>query len=268
MPNDPIEMERLDNQYEIIKILLDGRLYLAPLSHKSPPRKIIDIATGTGRWAIEMADEFPTASVIATDLSPVQPQLVPPNLSFEIDDGYVHLFSSLHPARRQLTGNSNDDWQESEQWYNVDYIHFRVTVAAWSDWSWMIRTAFERLRPGGWLEMQEPDCDIYSDHRQIRPETNALKQWFADLQRASILANRPIHVVPHLKRMMIEAGFIDVHEKVYKIPINGWPRGSRLKRIGEMWQHSLGDGLAGFSYALFNRWLGMREEQIEVGDGL
>ncbi len=89
MPNDQTEMERLDAQYEITKILLDGRLYLAPLSHEHPPRKILDIATGTGRWAIEMADEFPEAQVIGTDLSPIQASFVPPNLRFEIDDGFV-----------------------------------------------------------------------------------------------------------------------------------------------------------------------------------
>jgi len=84
-----MELERQDSQYEILKIVLDGRLYLAPLSHQNPPRKILDLATGTGRWAVEIADEFPTAQVIGTDLSPVQPALVPPNLNFYVDDGFV-----------------------------------------------------------------------------------------------------------------------------------------------------------------------------------
>lgn len=34
---------------------------------------MLDIGTGTGLWAIEMADLFPNATVIGTDLSPVQP---------------------------------------------------------------------------------------------------------------------------------------------------------------------------------------------------
>ncbi|KAK0702144.1 S-adenosyl-L-methionine-dependent methyltransferase [Lasiosphaeris hirsuta] len=244
VPNDHLELERIDSQYEILKILLDGRLYLAPLSHENPPRKIIDFATGTGRWAIDMADEFPQAQIIGTDLSPIQPQLVPPNLRFEIDDG-------------------NEEWQTGSDWFDIDYIHFRVTVAAWSDWPWMIRNSLERLRPGGWLEMQEPDCDIDTDDGEIPPD-NALKRWFADLRHAGVLADRPVHIVPDLKQMFIEAGFVDVHEKVYKIPLNGWPRSNKLKKIGEMWQRSLGEGLSGFSYAYFDRWLNMRKEEIEV----
>lgn len=85
-PNDDPELDRLDVQHEIIKILLDGRSYLAPLSKENPPRRILDIATGTGRWAIEMGDEFPSTTVIGTDLSPVQPDLVPPNVRFYVDD--------------------------------------------------------------------------------------------------------------------------------------------------------------------------------------
>ena len=46
-----MENERLDLQYEIIKVLFKGRNFYAPLKD---PRKIIDIGTGTGKWAIEM----------------------------------------------------------------------------------------------------------------------------------------------------------------------------------------------------------------------
>jgi SAM-dependent methyltransferase len=93
-PNDEPELERQNNQHDIIGILLDGRKYLAPLSRDNPPRKILDIATGTGLWAIEMGDEFPHSSVIGTDLSPIQPELVPPNVRFYIDDRYAQHRSS------------------------------------------------------------------------------------------------------------------------------------------------------------------------------
>ena len=46
-----LENERMDLQYEIIKVLLKGRNFFAPIRD---PRKILDIGTGTGKWAIEM----------------------------------------------------------------------------------------------------------------------------------------------------------------------------------------------------------------------
>lgn len=36
--------------------------------------------------ATQVADIFPMAEVVATDLSPIQPTWVPPNLQFLIDD--------------------------------------------------------------------------------------------------------------------------------------------------------------------------------------
>jgi methylase of polypeptide subunit release factors len=58
--------------HHIYNMLLGGKLYLAPLEEDKIQR-ILDIGTGTGIWAIEMAEQFPQAAVIGTDLSPIQP---------------------------------------------------------------------------------------------------------------------------------------------------------------------------------------------------
>jgi len=54
-----------------MSLVLDGKLHLAPLD---APQRILDIGTGTGIWAIDIADEYPMAEVIGTDLSPIQPR--------------------------------------------------------------------------------------------------------------------------------------------------------------------------------------------------
>ena len=79
---------RLDLQHDSFKIMLDGKLNLAPISN---PQRVLDLATGTGIWAIEFglsfpllhfapfshipAEEHPEAAVLGTDLSPIQPDL-------------------------------------------------------------------------------------------------------------------------------------------------------------------------------------------------
>ena len=55
----------------MIRISLGNKLHLAPIDDK--PGKILDVGTGTGIWAIEMGDDYPSAEVIGTDLSPTQP---------------------------------------------------------------------------------------------------------------------------------------------------------------------------------------------------
>lgn len=71
MPNDDSELDRLDLTHNMLKVTMGMKLYTAPLEQTT--RSILDIGTGTGLWAIEMADEFPDAEIMGTDLSPTQP---------------------------------------------------------------------------------------------------------------------------------------------------------------------------------------------------
>jgi hypothetical protein len=60
-PNDELELERLDLQHHVYHPRLDGKLFLAPIS--ATPHNVLDVGTGTGIWAIEIAEMYPSASV-------------------------------------------------------------------------------------------------------------------------------------------------------------------------------------------------------------
>lgn len=72
LPNDEREQDRLDLQHHSFRIMLNGKLGLAPIQS---PNRVLDLATGTGIWAIEFAQENTESTVIGTDLSPIQPLL-------------------------------------------------------------------------------------------------------------------------------------------------------------------------------------------------
>ena len=63
---------------------MKGRLHQAPIGDN--PQKILDLGTGTGIWAFDMAYAYPRAEILGIDLSPIQPGWVPPNCKFEVDD--------------------------------------------------------------------------------------------------------------------------------------------------------------------------------------
>lgn len=67
--NSQLELDRMDLDHHIFGLLI-GELHLAPLTC---PQKILDLGTGTGLWAMDAAEMYPSAEVIGTDLSPTQP---------------------------------------------------------------------------------------------------------------------------------------------------------------------------------------------------
>lgn len=81
MPVDDDELDRLDLNHYKYTMIQGGQLFLAPVDD---PKTILDLGTGTGIWAIEVADKLPSATVIGTDIAPVQPDWIPPNASFQI----------------------------------------------------------------------------------------------------------------------------------------------------------------------------------------
>lgn len=101
----------MDMTHHVFTLLLGGKLYLAPVPDNV--KNVLDVGTGTGIWAIDFADTFPEASIIGTDLSPIQPSWAPPNVSFEVND-------------------CCDPWVFHTKF---DYVHVRAMYGSVADWS-------------------------------------------------------------------------------------------------------------------------------------
>lgn len=117
-PNDEAEQDREDMKHACVKMLCQ-QLYFAPLDERNV-QNVLDIGTGTGIWAIEMGDQLPAANVVGIDLSPIQPDWVPSNVHFVVDD-------------------AESEWLYPED--HFDYVHSRHTVMAIKDWPKLYKQA-------------------------------------------------------------------------------------------------------------------------------
>ncbi|OBR08862.1 Methyltransferase [Colletotrichum higginsianum IMI 349063] len=242
-PNDEMEQEREDMKHAMVKLLCNQKLNFAPIGEW--PQQVLDIGTGTGAWAIEMGDEYPSATVLGVDLSPIQPEWVPPNVKFEVDDVESPW---LYPAN------------------HFDYIHSRHTVMAIKDWGALFQRSFEHLRPGGWIELQEIHHAPLSANNSVSVTAHPVARYWGHVAQG--LSNLGIDLNAaagdRLPNMMREAGFVNVTERVFHVPIGVWPRNRVLKTVGMYWRTILLDGLQAIALGPFTRGLHWSAEQTEV----
>ncbi|PYH40707.1 class I SAM-dependent methyltransferase [Aspergillus saccharolyticus JOP 1030-1] len=236
-PNDDAEQDRLDMVHYIFRMVSRGRLYHAPL--REPVGRILDLGTGTGIWAIDIADEMPQASVLGNDLSPIQPTCVPPNLEFVVDD-----IEAVWPYATTEV---------------FDFIHQRNLVGSISDWDHLFAQAHRHLRPGGYYEIQEFRVDFQSQAAGGLPEDSSLARWQRQLRDASRRFGKPLNVVQTLADTLRRQGFVDVTEQIRKVPIGTWARDEALKRMGILMQDHAIESVEPLTMALFTRVLGWSE---------
>ncbi|PUU82489.1 S-adenosyl-L-methionine-dependent methyltransferase [Tuber borchii] len=240
IPNDEPEQERVDIIHHIYLLMLDGKLVRAPIDDGI--QRILDIGTGTGIWAIDVAETYPSAQVIGTDLSPIQPSWVPPNVSFQIDD-------------------AESDWTFARD--SFDLIHFRHLNGGIKDWGKLIKQSFDALKPGGWLDVAEFEGRLKSDDGTLLPEGN-LSKYYDLLNEAADKSGQGFNTATSLDSLILDAGFDKVNHEVVKLSLGTWPADKRQKDMGAYMLLLTESGFESYGMALLTRTLGM--DVLEAGE--
>ncbi|KAF4460651.1 demethylmenaquinone methyltransferase [Fusarium albosuccineum] len=239
--NDEPQSEAMDIAHHMWTLALDGELHQAPL--KDDIQKALDIGCGTGIWAIDFADKFPGCEVIGTDVSPIQPPWVPPNLKFEIED-------------------CNQEWTFSPE--SFDYIHIRYLIGCIPDWTELFKQAYKALKPGGIIESFEVSPTIESDDDTVTPDSAMAKWGTIFIQASEKIGNVFTVIADDIQGpSMQKAGFTDIHEWNGKCPLNPWPKDPKLKEIGQFGELFSTQDTEGFVLFVANT-LGWSPEEVHV----
>ncbi|KAI1074841.1 S-adenosyl-L-methionine-dependent methyltransferase [Whalleya microplaca] len=198
--------------------LTRGKYFFSPIGDY--PQKIIDLGTGTGAWAIEVAEMFPSAEVVGCDLSPIQPLWVPSNVTFIIDD-------------------IADEWAHGDDW---DLVHIRQrycsaplvqrgTLAVQTNYQVSEPSRIPHIRPGGWIEIQEYGGIIKCDDGTM-PADSLVVRFFELIGEALAKRGAQWTVANDIQEHLLQAGFVNIQCKKFKCPIGTWPKAKRLRLIG------------------------------------
>ncbi|KAI8651305.1 hypothetical protein NCS55_01374400 [Fusarium keratoplasticum] len=220
-PNDEKHVEGFDLGCDKIKDILT-------LSILKCKQRILDVGTGSGIWAIDMADIFPSAHIIGIDISPTQLSWIPPNL--------------------------------------FDFIHIRSLHDAIDDWTKLYGQLFKFLKPGGWVQHMEPGIALRCDNPATKVDKDhVFKQWAQLFYDAGDRLGRTFDITDKkMETWACEAGFTQIPPKTLKLPYGGWPKDPTLKELGRYVNFYMDMSLGGFATYPMSQILGWSLEEITV----
>ena len=208
LPRDLEEMNRLDFQHYMFRYALRGN-YAAPVN---APASILDVGTGTGRWAREMAQLFPQANVVGLDVNP------PP-----IDEAAATAVTGeLRPLNYSFTaGNILEGLPFPDA--SFDFVHMRLLVSAipHDRWPYVVRELVRVTRPGGWVESVEAVLPVNGG-----PIAEQLMDW---IRAISLRRGVEIADAMAVGALLHAAGAADVSTRLVEIPC-----GDYGGRVGKM----------------------------------
>jgi hypothetical protein len=264
-------------QHLIIRALFDQHNWFAPLKR---PKRILDIGCGTGKWCMEMGtstaqqhsahptDEwqqrrfhgrgskaltcrpssqprmhrFPNQHCTSTDLA-LTAGSTPDNVDFFIDD-----------IRRK-------EWWHCTQPY--DYIHTRMSLGIFRDFREIIQKGFNNLEAGGYMESHEIYPTVYCDDGTMPPNYE-LVEWTRMQDKAAMTLGMPLRIANKLKTWYEQAGFVDVQEEIFRIPVNSWAKDPRYKLLGKFMMWNMCEGVHAWTIEYFTKALQWTDTEVEV----
>ena len=191
-PNDAEGQHHHDCLHSIWRNIQGNKLFSSPVLPFKKNSKVLDFATRSGIWVLELQELYPQAQITGMDPSDMQ--------CFE---GPCFIHHDLET-----------DWPFSPK-QDFNFIHAQALGGLIADWERFYRNAFDHLVPGGWIEIKENDLRLFSDNDDPLPTEVA--KWQDLIDEAAEKFGKKVNVACFQKEMMEKAGFIKVKEQVVKV---------------------------------------------------
>ncbi|KAH7234138.1 hypothetical protein NW759_009015 [Fusarium solani] len=238
VPNSQQEQDRNTIQHTIMIDIFRGQLHLSPISSK--PKRVLDVGTGPGTWALEFAQKHPYCSVLGVDIEPVHPPYTRSNCSF-------------------LTKDITHDWDFTDGG-NFDFIHVRQ-LGDIQEKRTLIQRCFDNLKPGGWVEFTEWIAILQSPNHSLRG--TAFRKWNDLLEQGMRQCGTTLYYPDKLKPLLQETGFEHIIETRNGATTNACYPGKKLQRIGHLMTQNWLLILEPLSMPVFTQALGWTPDEVK-----
>jgi ubiquinone/menaquinone biosynthesis C-methylase UbiE len=191
IPTLDAEKKRLSLQHTVIVRQFGWHLH--PSIRVKPEDEVLEVATGTGIWALEFA------------------KMSPPSLKIEACD----INTTYFPAPKDIPQNVHFSEQSvlalPQAWTNkFNIVHQRLLICGLSTDNW--RTALQELyrvtKPGGWIQLIE--IDAQGKQANYGPAAKKFLIWLkALMNQIGLVYDAVDHVLEHIKA----AGFVNYFQE-------------------------------------------------------
>lgn len=194
---------------------MGGKPFHAPVSN---PKKIVDIGCGTGAMTYLLAKMYPDARVIGVDFS-------------AIPDSRYDQLENIEYVQADILVLMRDGQDPRFKPGSFDYVFQRLLAFGVTDWSRYISDVTGLLKPGGWLEVQEPSVNCTrGDGSPLSESWWHYPKWRAD----AVALGLDVEVGPKLFGLLKQTGELnDISEAVYRFPPFARPDRPELDGLGD-----------------------------------
>ncbi|KAI8988914.1 S-adenosyl-L-methionine-dependent methyltransferase [Pilobolus umbonatus] len=211
------DKDRQTRQHYVLKQVFGGNLHVDPVNEDS---RILESACGLGLWTIEMAQQYPNCEIIAID------KLLPSDRLKMNDD----------LPRRNTTGSIKFQYGNvleplafPDNHFDLIYQREIGTSIAFDQWPNMLAEFYRTMKPGANIELVEHDL-LFSN---VGPILAYFNEW-------CLIAAESVNTIQcysdYICGLLEDAGFINVEELLFEIPVGEWPEDDMQKQHGYLYK--------------------------------
>ena len=126
----------------------------------------------------------------------------------------------MPPNLRFIVDNIEEEWLHGS---DFDFVHIRQVMPVLRDGEKVLRSAYENLKPGGWIEIQELGGQALCDDDTM-PEDYSVNKFLDRCQEALCKFGADFRAGNKLQEPLEKAGFTNITCKKLKVPIGPWAK--------------------------------------------